>query len=86
MTDDLDTYSNNLTTIIIETAVETAGINKPPRQEKLSMATKQLKEKRCQMKRSGIDVQHIEYTEICKAIRQHMKEKISNYNEKEQLN
>ena len=56
-----------------------------PRQEKLSVATRQLREKRRQMKRSGIDVRHIEYTSICKAIRQRLKEEISNYNEKEQL-
>jgi len=56
-----------------------------PRQEKLLMATWQLREKRRQMKRSGIDVRHIEYTSICKAIRQRLKEEISNYNEEEQL-
>ena len=40
----------------METAVETADENKPPRKENLSMATRQLREKRRQMKRSGIDV------------------------------
>lgn len=49
------------------------------------MATRQLREKRRQMKRSGIDVRHIEYTSICKAIRQRLKEEISNYNEEEQI-
>lgn len=76
-TDDLDTCNKNLATIVMETAV--------PRQEKLSVATRQLREKRRQMKRGGIDVRHIEYTSICKAIRQRLKEEISNYNEKEQL-
>ena len=31
------------------------------------------------MKRNGTDVQHIEYTEICKAIRSQMSEDINNY-------
>lgn len=85
MAEDLDTCNNNITATIMESAVETAGRNKPPRQEKLSRVTRQLREKRRQMKRSGTDVQHIEYTEICKAIRQRMKEEINRYNEEEQL-
>ena len=82
--EDLDAYSNNITTTIKETAVEIAGRDKPLRQEKLSRVTRQLREKRRQMKRSGTDVQHIEYTDICKAIRQRMKEEINSYNEEEQ--
>ena len=35
------------------------------------------------MKRDGTDVQHIEYTEICKAIRSQMSEDIINYNEEQ---
>ena len=35
------------------------------------------------MRRIGTDVQHIEYTEICKAIRCRMSEDINNYNEKQ---
>ena len=35
------------------------------------------------MKRNGTDVQHIEYTEICKAIRSRMSEDINNYNEEQ---
>ena len=66
----------------METVVETTGKDKPPRQEKFSMVTRQLREKRRQMKRSGIDVQHIDYTELCKAIRQRMKEEINSCNEK----
>lgn len=43
-TGDLDPCNDNLTTIVVETAVETSGENKPPRPEKLSMATRQLRE------------------------------------------
>ena len=85
MAEDLDAYSNNITTTIMETAVEIAGRDKPLRQEKLSKVTRQLREKRRQMKRKGTDGQHIEYTDICKAIRQRMKEEINSYNEEEQL-
>ena len=35
------------------------------------------------MKRNGTDVQHIEYTEICKAIRSRMSDNINNYNEEQ---
>ena len=35
------------------------------------------------MKRNGTDVQHFEYTEICKAIRNRMSEDINNYNEEQ---
>ena len=35
------------------------------------------------MKRNGTDVQHIEYTEICKTIRSQMSEDINNYNEEQ---
>ena len=35
------------------------------------------------MKRNGTDVQHIEYTEICKAIISQMSEDINNYNEEQ---
>ena len=35
------------------------------------------------MKRNGTDVQHIGYTEICKAIRSRMSEDINNYNEEQ---
>ena len=51
--------------------------------DKLSLVTKQLQEKRRQMKGNGTDVRHIEYTEICKAIRSQMSEDINNYNEEQ---
>ena len=51
--------------------------------DKLSLVTKQLQEKRRQIKRNGTDVQHIEYMEICKAIRSQMSEDINNYNEEQ---
>ena len=50
---------------------------------KHSLVTKKLRQKRWQMKRNGTDVQHIEYTEICKAIRSRMSEDINNYNEEQ---
>ena len=68
---------------ITEAALNTAGKDKARRPDKLSLVTKQLQEKRRQMKRNGTDVQHIEYTEICKAIRRQMSEDINNYNEEQ---
>ena len=61
----------------------TAVNDKAQRPDKLSLVAKQLREKRRQMKRNGTDVQHIEYTEICKAIRSRMSEDINNYNEEQ---
>ena len=84
-TDVLDRQCDDITTTIMETAVEIAGTDKQPRPDKLSTETKQLREKRCKMKRSVIDIQHIEYTETCKAIRHHMKEEIRSYDEEQQL-
>ena len=48
--------------------MEIAGQNKPQKTDKLSAETKQLRDKRRQMKRGGTDVQNIEYVETCKAI------------------
>ena len=84
-TDVLDRRCDDITTTIMETAVEIAGTDKQPRPDKLSTETKQLREKRRKMKRSGIDIQHIEYTETCKAIRHRMKEEIRSYDEEQQL-
>ena len=65
--------------------MEIAGQNKPQKPDKLSAETKQLREKRRQMKRGGTDVQNIEYVETCKAIRRRMAEEIRSYNEERQL-
>jgi exonuclease III len=82
---DLSTYCDNLTTTIMESAMETAGHDKPPKPDKLSVGTKQLLAKRRLLKRGGTNIQHIEYTEICKAIRRRIKEDINRYNDEQQL-
>ena len=82
-TDDIDTYCVSITSSIKEAALNTAGKDKARRPDKLSLVTKQLQEKRRQIKRNGTDVQHIEYTEICKATRSQMSEDINNYNEEQ---
>ena len=82
--DNIDTYCDSITSSITEAALKTAGKDKAQRHDKLSLVTKQLREKRWQMKRNGSDVQHIEYTEICKAmIRSRMSDDINNYNEQQ---
>ena len=83
--DNLDTFCNSISTTIMETALTTAGQDKPPKPDKLSAETKQLREKRRQMKRGGTNIQNIEYSEICKAIRSRMEREIQAYDEKEQL-
>ena len=65
---DLNSGCENVTSAITETPMEIAGQNKPQKPDKLSAETKQLREKRRQMKRGGTDVQNIEYVETCKAI------------------
>ena len=82
---DLNSECENVTSAITETAMEIAGQNKPQKPDKLSAETKQLREKRRQMKRGGTDVQNIKYVETCKAIRRRMAEEIRSYNEERQL-
>ena len=67
--DDIDTNYESITSPITEASLQTAVNDKAQRHDKLSLVTKQLREKRRQMKRNGTNVQHIEYTEICKAVR-----------------
>ena len=81
--DDIDTYCDSITSSMTEAALKTEGKDKAQRHDKFSMVTKQLREKRRQMKRNGTDVQRIECTEICKAIRSRMLEDINNYNEEQ---
>ena len=76
--DDIETYCDSITSSITEAALNTAGKDKARRPDKLSLVTQQLREKRMQMTRNGIDVQHIEYTVNCKAIRSQMSEDINN--------
>ena len=76
--DDIETYCDSTTSSITEATLKTAGKDKARIHDKLSLVTQQLREKRMQMTRNGIDVQHIEYTEICKAIRSQMSEDIIN--------
>ena len=64
-------------------AVITASRDKVRKPDKLSLVTKQLREKPWKMKRNGTDVQHIEYREIWKGIRSQMSEDINNYNEEQ---
>ncbi|KAI8522202.1 hypothetical protein Bbelb_019560 [Branchiostoma belcheri] len=82
--EDIDIECSNITSIIMETALKTGGQKKCNRPNKLSEETKQLREKRRQMKRDGTNAQNREYTEICKTIRKKMAEEITAYNEKEQ--
>ena len=84
--DEIDTYCVSITSSIAEAALKTAGKDKAQRRDKLSLVAKQLREKRRQMKRNATDVQHIEYTEICKVIRSRMSEDINNYNEEQLIN
>ena len=82
--DVIDTYCDSITSPITEAALKTAGKDKARRPGiKLSMVTKQLWEKRRQLKRNGTDVHHIEYTEICKATRSRKSEDINNFNEEQ---
>ena len=80
---DLNSECENVTSAVTETAMEIAGQNKIEKPEKLSAETKQLREKRRQMKRGGTDVQNIDYVETCKAIRQRMAEEIQSHEERQ---
>ena len=81
--DDNGIHCESITSSITEAALKTAGNDKAQIQDKLSLVTKQPREKRRQMKRNGTDVRHIEYTEICKASRSQISEDINNYNEEQ---
>ena len=69
--------------MIHEAAISIVGRYKSDKPDKLSTGTKQLREKRRQMKRNGTPTDNIEYSEICKAIRQKMKEDICKHDEKQ---
>ena len=56
---------------------------KSEKPDKLSTGTKQLTEKRRLMKRNGTPTDSIEYSQICKAIRQNTKEDIRKHEEKQ---
>ena len=65
----LDSHCNDLTSAIIDEVLETAGGDKPPKDGKISIGTKQLRKKTRQSKRDGTDIQNIKYAKICEAIR-----------------
>ena len=82
---DLESECDYFTSSNTDTSLKTAGRDKPPKPDKLFTGTKQLRGKRRQLKRGGTDIQNIEYTEICKAIRWRMPEEILTYNKEKQL-
>ena len=69
--------------MIHEAATSKAGRCKSEKLDKMSIGTKQLREKRRQMTRNCTPVDNIEYSEICKAIRRKMKEDIGKPREKQ---
>ena len=80
--DDIDSRGDATAKMIHEAAISIAGRYKSEKPDKLSTSTKQLREKRRQMKRNGTPTDNIEYSEICKAIRRKMKEDIRKHDEK----
>ena len=80
--DDLDFRGDATVKMIHGAAISIAGRYKSKKPDKLSTSTKQLREKCMQMK-NGIPVDNIEYSEICKAIRQKMKEDIHKHDKKQ---
>ncbi|XP_072033242.1 uncharacterized protein [Amphiura filiformis] len=77
---DLDSWNDQLVDIIQESALKVAGRARKEKESKISDSTKQLLEKRRNMKRDGIGIQNIEYTETCKTIRKKMREDIRKFN------
>jgi len=77
---DLDTWNEQIVDIIQESALKTAGRQRQTKDSKISDSTKRLMEKRRKMKRDGIGIQNVEYTETCKTIRKKMREDIRKYN------
>ena len=72
--DDLDSRGDTTAKMIHEAAISIAGRYKSEKRDNLSTSTKQLREKRRQMKRNGTPTDNIECSDICKAIRRKMKE------------
>ena len=81
--DDLDSIGDATAKMIHEAAISIAGRYKSEKPDKLSTSTKQLREKRRQMKRNGTPTDNIEYSEICKAIQPKMKEDIRKHDKKQ---
>ena len=67
----------------VPAATSIAGRYRSEKPDKLSTGTKQLRGKRRQMKTNGTPTDNIEYSEIYKAIRQKMKERIRKHDEKQ---
>ena len=81
--DDLESRGDATAKMIHEAPISIAGRYKSEKPDKLSTSTKQLREKRRQMKSNGTPTDNIEYSEICKAIRRKMKEDIHKHDEKQ---
>ena len=81
--EDLDSRGDATAKMIREVAISIAGRYKSEKPDKLSTGTKQLIEKRRQMKRNGTPTENIEYSELCKAIRRKMKEDILKHDKKQ---
>ena len=86
---DIDTYwvffgfFYSITSSITEAAHKTAGNDKSQRPLISSPCHKAATGEATANEKNETDVQHIEYTEICKAIRSRMSEDINNYNEEQ---
>ncbi len=79
-TTDLDLWNDKVVDIIHESSLKTAGKEKKTQESKISDSTKLLMEKRRNMKKDGIGIQNVEYTETCKTVRKKLREDIRKYN------
>ena len=81
--DDLKSRGDTTVKMIHEAAISIAGRYKSEKPDQLSTSTKQLREKRRQMKSNGTPTDNIEYSEICKAIRRKIKEDIRKHDKQQ---
>ena len=78
---DVTSYNNKLTEIILDTAYSIAGFRQKRKQaSKISNNTKELLKKRREMKPMLSKHGNVEYAELCKTIRKQMRNEIRNYN------
>ena len=78
--EDIDSFNCNLVTIVKESAKKVAGNKKSSKIDKISEQTRQMLQKRREMKQDVSKYGKIEYTELCKTIRKRIRDEIRGYN------
>ena len=78
--DDIESYNQDIITIVNDAAKTIASRKKSIKIDKISDSTKDMLRKRREMKQDATQYSKIEYRELCKIVRKQMREEIRKYN------